>query len=224
MKKILALAILTLITGMTVSAQAIVGRLTGTPVIANVKNDTEGSPYLYPDFSSGMFLLNDNKTVVRDLQIRFDVLKGIVTYKDDHGAELVPTSPVKQFVIEKDGKQRFFRLGFPAIDEYTSNTYYELLSKEGSPMILRKPVKNLLSRREYNSSKVTDTYLNAEKYFVYTEAGEMVKYKSDKKSIASYFPSKIAEINTFIESNKINLKNADDLAKLFNYYLSIKGQ
>lgn len=115
-------------------------------------------------------------------------------------------------------------LDFPAIDEYTSNTYYELLSKEGSPMILRKPVKNLLSRREYNSSKVTDTYLNAEKYFVYTEAGEMVKYKSDKKAIASYFPSKIAEINTFIESNKINLKNADDLAKLFNYYLLIKGQ
>lgn len=225
MRKILFLSLLIcLVSNKIVYSQAITGRLTGTPVLNNVSKDVEGSPYLYPSFSTGSLFLGDNKTVITNLEIRFNVLKDMVTYKDATGVELVPSSLVKQFVIVNNDKKQTFRLGFPAIEDFTLNSYYEVLSDDGGPLILKKPTKTLLSRKEYNSSKVTDIYLNGVKYYVYTEKGELTKFKTDKKSLSSYFPNKEAEMTEYLSKNKISFKNDDDLAKLFNYYIGIKNK
>lgn len=225
MRKILFLSLLSYFASMqSTYSQAITAKLTGTPVLNNVTKDVEGSPYLYPSFNTGTLFLGDNKTIINNLQIRFNVLKEIVTYKDATGVELVPSSLVKQFVIVNNDKKQTFRLGFQPVDDFTLNTYYEVLSDDGGPLILKKNTKTLLSRKEYNSSKVTDIYLDATKYYVAKENGELTKFKTDKKSLTSYFPDKQSEMEQYLSKNKISFKNDDDLAKLFNYYLSIKSK
>lgn len=222
MKKIFLFSLFLLLSTSSLFAQAIVTRLEGRRFVNESNNIVEGSPYLYPDYAKGSFLLHDDKTIVNDLQIKYNILNGTLIYKDANGEEMVSNDPIKRFTIEKNGKISTFQLGFPPIDDWTSSTYYQVLNVGGPSYILKKPTKTLSSNREYNSAKTTDTYLDGVKYYLFTKKGEMVKFKTDKKSLASYFADQADKMADYIAKNKPNLKNDEDLAKLFDYYNSLK--
>lgn len=198
------------------------GRIPGRPFVPEASKNIDGSPYLYKDFSKGSLLLDDNKTIVNNLQIKFNVFRGTLTYNDENGIEMVPNNPIRRFTIENNGKISIFQSGFPAIDKWDSNTYYEVLNQGGETFILKKLSKTLISKKEYNSAKVTDSYLDDVKYYVFTKSKELVKFKTDKKSFASYFGDKEVALMDYVRENKISLKTDADLGRLFDYYNSLK--
>ncbi|MES2417405.1 MAG: hypothetical protein V4541_04410 [Bacteroidota bacterium] len=222
MKKTIILAACLLYSIQFTYAQGGITVLRGTPVLADVTNNVEGTPYLSRDFSLGSILLINGVTKLDNLKLKFNAFKDFVSYKDNEGNEMLIANSVKWFTIENEGRMLTFQKGFPTIEKYDENTYYEVLNKKGGPMILKKHIKTLLSRKEYNSSKVTDTYLDERKYFVLSETAGMSKFKTDKKSLATYFPGKEKEMNEYIAKNKINFKDDQDLEKLFDFYIAIK--
>ncbi|RZK17614.1 MAG: hypothetical protein EOO43_13330, partial [Flavobacterium sp.] len=199
-------------------AQGIVSRIPARPFVPENSSNMEGTPYLANDFTKGTFYLADGKSV-ENMLVKLNLYKEMVTYKDEKGMELLPTDPINKFTIEENGKVLTFQKGFPAIEKFDASTYYEVLNKKGIPMVLKKRTKTLLSRREYNSSKVTDNYLDGTKYFVFDEASKISKLKTDKNSLALYFPNKQNEVAEYISKEKLSLKNDDDLAKIFDYYI-----
>lgn len=222
MKRILLIALI-LLDIYAVKAQDVKAKLSGTPVLDAISKDIEGSPYLLPNFAPGSFFMKKENTMVKNLQIKYNIFTETVSFKDETGKELVPGQTVTRFVIENNGKQQIYQRDFPPMEKWDGTAYYEVLNTQpGMPMLLKKHVKTLISRKEYNSSRVTDTYLDGTKYFVFDESGAMTKFKSDKKSILTYFPNKQAEITAYIAKNNIDLKDDGDLGKVFDYYISLK--
>jgi hypothetical protein len=84
---------------------------------------------------------------------------------------------------------------------------------------------------KYSSVRIKDATVNAltqqvetnAKYLkdgIYFKAEDntVTAFKPKKKSVVTLFPNKSSEVSDYIKGNKLNVKDENDLVKVFNYY------
>ncbi len=181
--------------------------------------DIKGSPYLNDDWSVGIVKMASGSTY-KDMSLKFDQISGDLIFKNREGKTMGFADRVNEFrLADKNNVSRLFRSGYKPADANSENSFYEVLY-DGGTVLLKDPKKNIVEHRSYNSSTAVKSIVETPAYYLQIN-GQLVKIKKDKKSILSALGNP-AQLDKYIQDNKLNLKEDADLAKLMLYYDSIK--
>lgn len=223
MKKIISLCfiIVSLIAFKSMGQGMYMQDVNGRPLLTSVYENVSGSPYLSPEWITGKVIMSDAKTY-EGVSLKYDQINDDVIFKGKDGTALA-VDHVKEFKLAPYGEiadSTVFRSGFPAVKSNSAKSFYEVMV-DGKSKLLKKTIKTINTSREYNSATVDKTVVATTNYYLVNQAGNIVFISKDKKSVLKELPGKEAELNAFIASNKLNLKNDADLVKLVVYYNSL---
>lgn len=189
-------------------------------VLEKTYTDIKGSPYVFDEWALGLVKMASGATY-KDLLLKYDQLTSELMFKDKSGKALGFADPIAEFkLIDKSNAYRLFRSGFKGVDSNSDKSFYEVLY-DGSTILVKDPKKNIVEHRAYNSSTAVKSIVETPAYYVLLN-GSLVKFKKDKKSLLAVLGNP-AQLDKYIQDQKLNLKDDEDLAKLMLYYDSIKG-
>ncbi|MDB4927273.1 hypothetical protein [Mucilaginibacter sp.] len=187
----------------------------------NVRRATEysglvGSPYFIVDWSKADVTFADG-SVQKDKVVKYDELKDklFTQIKDDKMGEF--DTPVADFTITAaDGTVAKFGK-IPGNGKFGDDAFFEILS-DGKVKLIRKNAKSISEYKKDLGTAVTTREVvdNIDYYLVVS--GKLVRIKKDKKSVEAALGAKQTELDAYIKSNNLNLKNDADLAKLITQY------
>jgi hypothetical protein len=187
----------------------------GQPFLRVPPVDVDGDPYLYDRWLPGKVLTVSGK-VYENLKIKYDIYSDFLLFAYDSADEpLKFADDVKSFTLILSEPQVFYN-GFPAIDNQTSQSYYQVLSK-GAIMLLKRATKVINESKGYNTNVITKSYQNHNKYYIYSD-GKISSTDNPKKALYSLAVNRKAQLDEFVKNNSINFKKDEDLSKVFNFY------
>lgn len=188
----------------------------GTPVTEKKPSDIEGDEFFHPDWQVGHVRTKAGK-VYSGVKLKYNQREDQFYFLGANGLTMVFTSPVKEVVFGDSavGRTNVFRNGFPVVARLSPDSYFEVLV-DGKGMLLKKTVKNVVEKREYNSSVVKKQIQNDVQYYFYN--GEnLLPVKKSKAAFVEGTKDRSAAIERFIADNKLNLRSEDDLVKLVRF-------
>lgn len=195
----------------------------GMPLRSRSYLEVKGTPYFVNEWSKGIVKQYSGQSI-KDINLKYDQVEDELIFKDQNGQELGFAAPVIEFKIDYvlDGvkKTSLFRSGFEPFKGSNEKNYYEVLL-EGSVNLAKKNVKSIQLYREYNSATTTKSIISRTKYYFFI-TNKLTEFKRDTKSLQLAFGEKSSKILKYIEDNKLDLKNDDDLIKVFAYNSILK--
>lgn len=179
-----------------------------------------GSPYLFENWAIGTVTTVD-KSVKRDVQLKYDEIDDILLMKNDEGKVVTFTQPVAEFSITDptSGKIRVFKSQFAPSKANTQNSFFEVIY-DGKVKLIKKNHKVISENKQY-SGATSKTIVDAVKYYIVNLNASPLSVKPDAKSIAEVLNNKQEELTSYAKSEKLNLKKEPDLVKLLTYYDSL---
>ncbi|QEC77031.1 hypothetical protein [Mucilaginibacter ginsenosidivorax] len=198
----------------------------GKPVMEQSYIDVEGSPYLTATWLPGIVSLANGKTVAAKL--KYDLVKDELLFQSPRDSmALAFVTPVKSFrfdivgtIDESSLAPLIFSNGYPAIDEQTEASFYQVVA-DGKAKLLKRYKKVIHSNQAFNSATTTKTFALRDAVYYLLADNKIIRVKPTPKTIAAALADKTDQVQTFIKTNKIDFKSDRDLAKLFTYYNSL---
>jgi len=184
--------------------------------------EIEGSPYLSDEWINGLVKFGDGRTY-KDIPLKYNQANDVLYFQNDKKETLTFVKQVADFIItyssDNEDHVKHFKSGFADISGYTTQNFFEVLV-EGTAQLLKKNHKHIVSESGMALGTTTQKYADSESYYLVI-ADKAYTLKRDKKAILAILANKQAELEQFIKTNKLNLKEDRDLAKLIAYYNSI---
>jgi hypothetical protein len=191
----------------------------GAPVTEQSLTQVRGTPYLYEEWARGTVKMADS-TVFNDLALKFNVFRGQLLYKNSKNGGLMEfLKPVSVFVLDKDGNRDLYRKGFPGVDNFSEETFYQVIS-DGKVKLLYKRSKILTESKFYSSATSESSFTDISSYYILRD-GKMKKIRPSKKEFIELFKDKENTIKAYLQAENIDYKNKNNLANLVNYYNSL---
>ncbi|WP_091149421.1 hypothetical protein [Mucilaginibacter pineti] len=211
--------------GFTATAQVKFSNdIEGKPYMEKSDTEIEGNPYLIPDWVIGSVVLGNGKTGT--LKLRYNIAKDELSFENPKDTsslnfiDVVKSFTLNPFKIDESNLLPLvFDSGFPAIDNQTTATYYQVIGG-GKVKLLKHYKKKIEISKAFNSATSTQTFVLADSYYLLIN-GQMSKIKPTQKTIAAAFKDKEPQLQTYLKTNSIDYKSDADLAKLFGYYNSL---
>jgi hypothetical protein len=196
--------------------------LNGQP-IGNRYPDVNGTPFFNEEYKYSNIILKNGRTF-KSIKARIDLVTQEVHFVSSNGIPaFMEKGTVKEISYADTTESGIvpykFQTGFVSVIDKSSDNFYLVLA-EGNYCFLKSITKKVTEKRNeltHESYKEFETY---EDYFCYTK-GEMKRWKKDKDLLLSELADKKPQIDQFMQSNKINFKNAESVAKLLSYYNSL---
>ena len=136
---------------------------------------------------------------------------------------VLPKELVKEIIFTDSSStkvtQFVFRSGFPAIDDQTSSSFYQVLT-EGRIIMLEFIKKKILERKNDVSGEVAKEFESYEEYYVLAD-NQMTKLKKDKSFILSLVKDKDKEMQSYLASTSLNFRKWTDIQSFLSYYNSL---
>jgi len=181
---------------------------------------TSGSPYFSENWMRGIILVNDSTTFT-NIRLRLDLLEGVLIYLNEKDEEMVSVAPIREVSLTDtiENKTYYFVHASVITDVLpTDKVWYQRLA--GFKTVLYKQYyKDFLESKAYASSITEQSIVTDERYFVWWK-GAMTRIKKINE-IPEILFDKRAQLNAFIEKNKLKGKNESDFVKLIDYYNSL---
>jgi len=193
--------------------------IAGVPLTTVNYENVKGTPFLVNEWSSGMVKLANGNTYKDNLFLKYNIKEDQLYFKGKNDETLEFVDPVKEFVINYKQEAQHYRNGYSFINGFSDKSFFEVLS-DGSVQLLKKPTKVILESKQYNSAAVDKSFEDVYQYYI-VKQGAAIQIKRDKKSVFTALGDKQTELDEFTKTNKLNLKNDSDLAKLVTYYNSL---
>lgn len=214
--KITLAAVVTLVFGVSASAQQLLKDHMGRPYQDKQYVDVQGSPFLYSDWQQGAVTLKSGVSYEVP-KLKYDQVKDELLFLSDGGNEHTFADPVAEFVLNK----RVFRNGYLAADGTSPATYYEVLV-DGPAQLLKRTSKNVYEEATYSSATKVKSIMSNEAFYLSANASSApVKLRKDKKAIVNALSDKKTELEKYIKDERLDLKQEADMAKLVTYYNSL---
>jgi len=195
--------------------------INGHPMQTKSYEGVQGSPYLSDQWAMGVVKMTDGRTY-KDVPLKYDEVQDELYFQDKKAQTLAFVDHVNEFkinyVANNKPYEKVFRNGFKNIPGSSEASFFEVLS-DGTAQLLKKTTKVQAETREYNAPVVKNFEENAKYYLIVS--GKVIPFKKDKKFILENLPNKRTELEAYIKTNNINLKDDADLAKLISYYNSM---
>ena len=183
--------------------------------------DIQGNPYVFRDFQKGvMYVLTDQKY---DVEIRYDIYADQMHLKDSNMIYAI-VHPEKVKLIEA-GDYKFIYSVFinsPEDDAPAPGSYF-IIKTEGKCMLLIKKsmrVQDAEPPKLYQEAKPPKFIPTADTYYLKPDGKSAVRIKN-KKDLLTELADKSEAINSYISSNKLGVKDIEELVKIVSYYNSL---
>ncbi|MCK4568834.1 MAG: hypothetical protein KAT76_01010, partial [Bacteroidales bacterium] len=180
------------------------------------------SPYFYYGDLSGIYLSeaweNGSAGLIDETALSGSFRYNIYLQKMEAVIEGDTFAFAKSCELEwvRIGDSKFIYSNFVRSDHEVANTWFEVLCEGECELLLRRYIKYRVTDGDDNKSN--DQLYRLEEYYTRKGEGEGERMYMSKKSILSHLKSHEGEINDYLKSEKLKLKNHDDLVKLFVYY------
>jgi hypothetical protein len=188
----------------------------------NSSMEVVGDVYLDSAFQNSSFIMK-GKAPALVTPARFDILNNEFEVKTTGGTKLLNGDFVNSYRQLKNGDSvTFINASNYKFEETVLVGFLEILS-DGSIQLLSSTKLNVI-KPTYNASlDVGDknAYVKRKETLYYAMQGQLYKV-GGKKDLLKLFGGEAGRINSFIDSNKLNVKNTPDLKRIFQEYNSIK--
>ena len=218
--QLLLSAVLALAATTGAAAQFAIVDNTGQPILTKNYTDVRGSAYLYDGWKKG------SVTTARDItydgiELMYDLIEDQLIFKGSGGEAKTFNQPIKSFTLKagKENalqKEQLFVSGFMPVDGAKPATFYEVLA-DGEVQLLRRATKKIFEELPYGSATKVKAFKTDSHYYI-AKDGTLKKIKNDKKSVLQALTDKKAALETYIKTNRPDLKKDEELAKLVAYY------
>jgi hypothetical protein len=175
-----------------------------------------GSPYLTEEFVRGTLFLNEKN--YGDYLFRYNIFRDEIEFKKDTYASIESVKKIEGITITlEDGTRILVQTLTIANNTYERKFLIELL--DGNYQL------NKLVRATFSAPKKAETPLSGDSPAIFTKYEDfyvvyddkVIKLGSKKKELKKQFPKDGDKMIAFVDQEKINLKNEDELLKLFRY-------
>lgn len=185
--------------------------LKGTPY-----QETQAASYLLPDWYPGSIRMEDDH-VYDGVQMRYDLTKDEVEYKNESGLFRV-SEGIKEFSIPSGVDLYLFRSGFPAVDNYTTKSFYRIVY-DGETKLLKKYQSPIKIEK---ASATRDLNPDAKLYILKDNQLHPVSL-NDRNSFLKLLKEERNKMNYIIRESNLDFAASDDLAMLLEEYDSYKA-
>jgi len=211
------LAIILTVNSFRAQAQQFLEDMNGRPILETKYTNIEGSPYLRTDWTEGIVKLQNGQTF-KGIQLKYDQVADELQF-NHKGQTLSFVQPVQEFKLLTPEKELLFRNGFKTPEARSDKMFFEVLFDGGTKLIGRRS-KQISESKEYNSATTTRKFVPVESFYIIRE-GSAIKIRKDKKSVLSALSDKSAELENYIKSNNLNMKDEAGIIQLVKFYNSI---
>lgn len=185
--------------------------------------DINGSAYLFPDFKFATIELADGRKYA-NVKARLNLVENEVNFIASNGEEgyigkgMVHTISFND--TTKQGIKTFsFQTGFPKTDNQTVIHFYQILAS-GKIGLVKSISKNIEERLNELSGEKSKEFAVRENLYLQVD-GELKRIKKEASFFLGIMADQKEAISQFINTNKINFKNEDQLIGLISYYNSL---
>ncbi|MBC8051555.1 MAG: hypothetical protein H7Y13_00665 [Sphingobacteriaceae bacterium] len=184
------------------------------------KLDASKSAFLYTEWLPGTVKL-ENQTQYTDLKILYDQLNDRLLFCTEETQPQEFLEKVQEFslpMIKELGiPKRIFRNGYPAYNNFTASSYYEVLV-DRKTKLLKKTVKSIVEEAPPGSI-IRSKHIKevSTQYFLVTN-NKLIRIKKDKNFVLSSLKDSTSQIENYVNNNHPDLKKEDDIIKLIIYY------
>ncbi|MBC3540341.1 hypothetical protein ACFSC6_12805 [Rufibacter sediminis] len=207
--KIIALVLTVMaITSQRTQAQVYLEEVNGRPIRVNQYINVEGSPYLLEEWSKGTLTLADG-TAYKDIVLKYEMVEGLVLFRNKQGIVLEPMQPVTEFTIYSPPnasiqQTRSFVSG-AAFDANTAgNVFYEVLAT-GPVGLLKRNFKVIREEKAYSSASITKKIAEITTYHL-RKGNDLIKIKNEEKSVLAALSNQKDKLKAYLSANNLNLK------------------
>lgn len=205
---------------------AVISDIKGTPVVSNRNAEIDGSPFLTDTWLTGDITLK-NSAKVSGIATRLNLATNeLHIMKTENGVNseiIVQKGSIDAVTIFEPSVSgliaRNFRIGFPSVDGFDENTFYEMVVS-GQASLVKNLQKKVIEEKPFNSAVATKKFVEYENYYVFI-GGKMVRYKKGKEFVLQILADKKAEIESFLAEKKLKCRSENDCVKVLEYYNSI---
>ncbi len=184
--------------------------------------DAEGSPFFRDELLHAQLVLSKG-TVYEQVYVRIDLLNQELQLMTSQGKLIVAENGLVHQVNIIDSVtgvvQYRFISGCPPIDKQDGSHFYKLLS-DGKLKLLFYDRRELVQEKNEMSGEIRKVYKARTDYYILQE-GVIRKLKRDKESILALMDDHKEEVSKWLKDRKMNYRNNDMLAALFDYYNSL---
>ena len=175
-----------------------------------------GSPYFLKDWSDGVIRFTSGKVTDKFI-LRFNTAQNKLILQFN-GSAFAAESKVNEFVIyAKNKKDSFlFRKGFPAIDKYNKETFYQPL-ETGQATLLRLPLKEIVEEKSIYGPKPTRHYRDVDEFYVLVNE-TMYKVDKDIKPLEDILSDRRQDLKNYISEHQLRMTSLEDLTKVVKKY------
>jgi hypothetical protein len=218
MNKIILTFLLCLSASFLSAQQVNLTTINGEPITTKAYTEIIGSVFYIDKWIEGDVSTVDGK-VFKGVNLKYDTFKDLLYFKQRNNDDLyLFTDKIKSFtLLTVNGEEKFIS-GFLPVDNFTNNSYYQVLGKNEENYFLKKSIKSILENKPYNSAIVEKTFTEIQVYYLFKD-GKMIKFKPSKKEFLANFPAQSEKINAYLKTNDVDFKNGKDLGGLFSHIL-----
>jgi len=183
----------------------------------------KGDPYLIKEFRPGKIVL-ENSSEYANLLINLDLITNELQVKKSQADVpfLVLKNQVKQFIINIDFDTILLVRKIDLLKKKNRFCWVSFQNEKASVLVDNvKQINKADNSGAYSLGRDYDEIVDErEYYFLAFNSKEPKSFTLKKKSIAELFPNERDKFNSFFNSNLIDLKDQEQLYRLFKFMLN----
>jgi len=183
--------------------------------------DIIGDPFIFKDFHEGTLYIEPEGKY--NVNIRYDIYANQMHLKDSNMIYAI-IHPGKVKLIEAGAYKFLYSVyGNSPDDTEPAHSSYFIIREEGKCMLLIKKsirVQDAEPPKLYQEAKPPKFVATADTYFLKAEGKRAVRIRN-KKDLLTVLADKYDAIDSYISSNKLGVKDIEELAKIVSYYNSL---
>jgi hypothetical protein len=190
--------------------------------IQNKKTTTEGSYYYNDNWYIGKLELFSGE-IINDYPLKLDLKFNQIDIKVNESVKIITAGAIKEIVWRNSlGSIEVLRNTSLYKDFKGSNGFFSVLV-EGNITLMKKMELTLLEGN-YNGAidagNENSKYVKKEKYYILKDY-KINKIRKSRRIVSQLLSDQITKIEEFVDANNLNLKEEDDLIRVFDYYNSL---
>jgi len=178
----------------------------------------DGNPFFSETSTKASIITNDGNQF-NNISVKYDLVNDLIVSDQPANAEDINPVIIKNvsslMLKDVNNNVSYFESGFPAIDSFNEKTLYQVMTN-GSAKILKKTYKAIVPRKVYGFQPVKEV-VSSSKYYLY-QNNKIIELRKNKSSLLAALPENKSEINTYVETNHLNLKSDKDVDAVLAYY------
>lgn len=183
----------------------------GNQIAVGTYTEYENQPYLMEDWPKGYLKTTAGKWYTAE-KLNYNVSTDRPEFQEGE-KRFNPKLDLTAFTLGDTASGVYFQNGFPAIDQQTAKSFYQVLGK-GSVRLLKYTKATLLDVTSFNSATKKKRFDFNEMYYVYRPDQKIIRVKKDKKSVLEALPEQAARIEEIASQRKLKLKNWEEIRQV----------